>query len=675
MTLENFHRRRWLAGLSAVSFAVGLVPAARAEDPELFKLNGLPEVSVGVEAEGSTEQTKLSGSSSTYNFTSVTPLVGLHTTGSIYHPNLLTFDLSGDLGWGWDTTSSSGSGTGQSRSESTDLIRYLAELNLLAEKPYNASVFAAQDHTYRDYGSFDTYTVDATRYGGRMNWTADGFTLNADLGYRNEDASGLTDSSQLTETYFNFLGIHQRKFGETTVTLHANELENNLNYGNRQDTKNWSAGLSDSETFGVRKQFTASTGLSYGQSEYSGQQLDTLNASENLTINHRPNLDSYLMMNFNQNELRPISSTQVQGTVGVRHQLYESLTSVVEGHGTYQEDSASPGNSTFDQYGLRLSENYTKRLQSWGHLTVGAGAGVDHQDQNSSSGTLLTAAEPHQLYLPTSPGYQPQQGDLIRPQVIDATIVVSAGSDTLVYPTDYTIEHHGELTEIKLVTPASIHLQSLLQTNDNLAVTVTYQSESLGNNSYDTVNANVQVRLDLFNRFGVYGRVNWIDNNAPSAVLAQTLTDLVGGVDCHYKWFRTGAEYESYDSNFTRYQALRFFQNFDFALSGASSLGLDFNESFYNYSGSRDQSEYQFMSRYNLRLPMNLNWYLEGGALMQDTGLTDQVQGMARTGIGWRRGKLSLRVGYEFNTQSTRSGGFTEERVKHRVFTYLRRSF
>ena len=121
MNWGNFHHYRWLVGLSAVSFASGLVPAIRAEEPQWLKLNGLPEVSVGVEAESSTEQTKLSGGTSTYDFTSVTPLVGLHTTGSIYHPNLLTFDLSGDLGWGWDNTSSSGSGVTQTRNESEEL--------------------------------------------------------------------------------------------------------------------------------------------------------------------------------------------------------------------------------------------------------------------------------------------------------------------------------------------------------------------------------------------------------------------------------------------------------------------------------------------------------------------------------------------------------------------------
>ncbi len=673
MNLGCFHRYRWFAGLSVLGFAAGIAPAVRAEDPEWFKLNGLPEVSVGVEAEGSTEQTRVSGGSSTYDHTSVTPLVGLHTTGSIYHPNLLAFDLSGDLGWGWDNMTSGGPGSGQTRNESAELLRYLAQFNLLSAKPYNVSVFAAQDHTFRDYGTFNTYTVDANRYGGRINCNAGEFSLNADLGYRDETASGLTDSSQITETYFNFLGIHQRKSGQTTLSLHASELENVLNYGSRLDTSNWSAGLSDSETFGHRKQINAGTGLSYSQSDYSGQQIDTLNASENLLVNHRPNLDSYLMMNFNRSELNPIVSSRVQGTAGVRHQLYESLTSSLEGHGTHQEDTAAGGGSTFDQYGLGLSENYTKRLQSWGRLAVGTGLVVDHQDQDSSGAMLTTFAEPHQLYLSTSLGYHPVY--LNRPRVVDSTIVVSAGADTLANPADYTIVHSGELTEIKLVVPPGSHLQGLLQTNDNLSVTVTYQSDPVGSSSYDTFSANGQFRLDLFNRFGVYGRVNWLDNNAPPVVLTQTLTDLVGGVDYHRKWFRTGAELESYDSNFTRYQSLRLFQNFEFDLTGVSSLSLDFSQSFYTYPGSPDQSQYQFMARYNTLLPMSIKWYVEGGGLVQQVAGNQLVQGMARTGLGWTRGKLSLRAGYEFNSQSTAAGGWSEERIKHRFFTYLRRSF
>lgn len=671
MNWADFHRCRWLAGLSVAGFAAGLAPALRAQDTRWLQFNGLPQVSAGVEVEGSTERMKIGGGSSTYDELSVTPLVGLHTTGSIYHPNLLTFDLGGDLGWGWDNMTSSGSGANQTRNESTELLRYLAEFNLFSTKPYNASFFAAQDHTYRDYGSFNTYLVDATRYGGQMNWSDGAFTLNADLGYRNETATGLADSSEITELYLNFLGIHKRKYGQTTLTLQANQMDNVLNGGSSLDTTSWAVGISDSETFGHRHQISAGTGLTYSQSEFSSQRMDTLNVSENVLVHHRPKLDSYLTMNFNRSELQPITTaSRLQGTAGIQHQLYDSLASNLEGHGTHEEDIAATGNSTFDQYGLGLNENYTKRLQSWGRLAIGTGVIVDHQEQNSPVGLQTWFDEPHQIYQLSSPNYQKKFLDHPR---ISHVIEVKSGSYVLP-PADYQVVPSGDLAEIQIV-PLPSGTTAILMTNGTLAVTITYQSESLGSSAYDAFNFAAQIRLDLWDQVGIYGRLNWLDNNAPPEVLAQTLTDLVGGVDYKRKWFRTGAEYESYDSNFTQYQALRFFQNFDFVLTDASSLGFDLNQTFYHYPENGDQAQYQFMSRYNVRLPMSITWYLDGGALFQENPGNDQVQALARTGITWTRGKLSLRAGYEFNGQTTHAGSFTEERTKHYFFTYLRRSF
>ena len=43
MNWGDFHGCRWLIGLSAFGFASGLAPAIRAEEPDWFKLNGLPE--------------------------------------------------------------------------------------------------------------------------------------------------------------------------------------------------------------------------------------------------------------------------------------------------------------------------------------------------------------------------------------------------------------------------------------------------------------------------------------------------------------------------------------------------------------------------------------------------------------------------------------------------------
>jgi hypothetical protein len=142
--------------------------------------------------------------------------------------------------------------------------------------------------------------------------------------------------------------------------------------------------------------------------------------------------------------------------------------------------------------------------------------------------------------------------------------------------------------------------------HDFVTVSVAYQSQPSTSASFDTLNASAQIRLDLFDRFGIYGRMNWSDNNAPPEVLVQSLTDLVGGVDYHRRWFRAGAEYEDYDSNFSRYQAGRLYQGFNFQPTGASSLSVNFNESFYRYPANRSQDLYQALTRYNIRLSTSL---------------------------------------------------------------------
>ncbi len=675
MNFQDFQRYRLLAGVSAVGLAAGISPALNAQDIQWFQFYGLPEVSAGVDVDASTEQTRVSGSSGTYDHLYVMPVVGLHSTGYIYHPNLIFFDVTGETGWGWDEMTSSGGGSSQSSNENGNLLRYSAQFDVLASKPFNATVYASQDHTYQDYGSFDTYTVDANRYGTRLNWATDNLTLNADLGYRDETSTGLNDSSRITESYFNFVGIHRRKYGQTTLTLHADDLNNTVNSGLNFATTSLSAGISDSETFGESRQISAGTGLSYSHFEYSGQQEDTLNVTENVVVNHRRDLSSYLTMNFNRSELRPITTaTRGQASAGVRHQLYESLTSNLEGHASIEQDNAvSGGTSTFDNYGVSLSENYNKRLQSWGRLSIGTGVTVDHQDQHSPQGTQTIFGESHDIYLQTSPNYRPVY--LNEPQVIDSSVVVNVGSDTLVPSTDYTLVSSGQLTEVRLVVPPSAHVQSLLQTNDNLSVTVTYQCDALNQASYETVNFAAQVRLDLLGYLGLYARLNDLDNDAPAGVLAQTLRDLIGGVDFKRKWFRAGAEYEDYDSSYTQYRSLRFFQSIEFTLSDASMLGFDFNQSLYTYSGSRSQTQYDFKTHYNAKLPLNFTWYVEGGAFVQQLTGYNLVEGMARTGLSWVYGKLSVRAGYEYNIQSTTSGVWSEEREKNRFFTYLRRSF
>ena len=483
MKLPPIQRFRLAISLLAVGLMHRLAPWAHADEISWFRLYGLPEISAGMEIDASTESDHVSGTTSTYNTLFLTPTAGLRTTGSIYHPNLLYFDFSGELGWGWNQMTSSGPGNNQTINESDKLTRYQLQVDLLREKPYNASFFASEDHTYRDYGSFDTFAVDSERYGGRMDWNTASLNLHADYGYNDEKDTGLVDSSEVAETYFNFLGIHKRRTGQTTLVARWDQFDNILSLGGPLTTVNESVGIADSETIGSRQQTTIATGVSASHSEYSGQQLDTVNANGNVETKHSRNLSTFLIFNFEENYLHPATDTYVQGTAGVRHQLYDSLTSTLDAHGSYQDNNDSSGGSTTDLYGLGLSENYQKRIQNWGRLTMSLNLTGDHQDDTSSGDTFTAIGESHQLYLPTSPNYRPVY--LARPRVILNSIQVTAAGQLLVADTDYEVVNSGELTEVRLISPPSAHLQLLMGANDNLAVTISYQSESNNNAAFE----------------------------------------------------------------------------------------------------------------------------------------------------------------------------------------------
>jgi hypothetical protein len=661
--------RFWLPVVVSIVAALAALAQDDELEPRWLRLE-IPETSVGMEVEGLTESQNGGGLNSTHNQLSLVPDVGLQTRGSIYHPDLISFDLNGEFGWGWLSDSVNSSGSVTTRNENDTLLRYLAQINLLPAKPYNATFSAAQDHTYRTYDAFDSYTVDSTRYSGRFGWVTPALELNADMGYRDDNSSGLNGSSDVVENYLNLYGTQKRQNAQSTLTYRYDQFDNTINSSNRQTSVFNSVGLSDSETFGSRQQINASTSAGYSEAQYSSQQTETITANENVTVKNGPKLDSYLMFNFSDSRMSPADASVLQGTLGVRHQLYDSLTTTFDVHGNYDNSSSSSSSATDDRYGVGLREDYNKRLGDWGHLSLGGSIVADHEDHYSSGGVLTVVDEQH--YLTNSPAF------LNNPKVITSTIQVRSYTDGTIYVegADYTIVQAGELTGIAAV-PGSVNVNL-----HGSEVLVNYQSDSLYNASFETFNSGAQIRLDLFNQFGIYGRLNWVDNNAPPQALAETLTDLTGGMDYTWRWIHASAEYEDYNSNFSQYKAWRFLQSFNYQLSSASRCGLDFSQNFYRYSDNLNQDQYQFIARYNTQFDFPLAWFVEGGYDIYNMSATDQNSAFARTGLTWSRGKLNVRAGYEYNYQTSTTQATTpttapttQQNERNYFFVYLKRSF
>src|SRR6185369_4203290 len=154
-------------------------------------------------------------------------------------------------------------------------------------------------------------------------------------------------------------------------------------------------------------------------------------------------------LNYNRNNSDQVTSSVFQGIGGVRHHLYESLNSTADLHGTYDE-STSPGSwSKSDRFGAGLREDYTKRIGSFGRLSLGGGVVVDHEDHDSSGTVLTTIDESHQLFLTTSPSYRPAY--LNNPRVILPTIEVRGQNGVPAQEfLDYQVIPVGERVEIRL---------------------------------------------------------------------------------------------------------------------------------------------------------------------------------------------------------------------------------
>ena len=662
---------RWLLRLGVL---LGAVPAfGQSNDPDepqwlrLDTPNAMMDV--GVDVEGLNENLSQSGPSSNHHYLSVIPLVGGSLQGSIYHPNLVSFDMSaeGGYGWMWDTTTSD-PGTTTVRNEKQNLLRFFTQINFLDSKPYHAAFTAAQDHTYRNYDFFNTATVDTLRYNGLMSWKTGGFDLVANAGYRQEQSSSLNGYSSIADTYLNFNGTHTRDSGSSALVYGFDQYANQLNAEPVQNSVNNYISISDSETFGSRKQINTTAGINFSEYEYFAAKTDSVNANGHATVNHTPDLDSFCTLNYTHNSVDPAVSSIFQGVVGLRHRLYESLLSTLDVHGT-TDNSSSRGNSIAnDRYGVGLREDYTKKLGDTSRLNVGGGIIIDHEDHETTGMVLTTIDEQHTLFLTTSPSYRPAY--LNNPRAIPSSIQVRTQTGIpATLNLDYQLIPVGELTEVRLIIGSTV-----LQNGG--AVMVTYQSLPPPSSSYQALNGFAQIRFDFFNLFGVYGRLNWLDNNAPPSVMAETLTDVVAGADLSWRWARAGAEYEDFNSNFAQYKDWRFFENFSFQPGETVTLGVDFNQIFYQYPDGRRNNQYQFIGRFNSQLTPWLWWNVEGGYYKQSIFGDEQNLVAARTDLTCGRGKLNLKTGYQYNYQQTRQqGGDPELRDRNYFYVTLRRYF
>jgi hypothetical protein len=661
--------RFWLAAVALVWPAAVLraQPPGRETGYEFQWFNAyLQQKFLGIEVEAEDETSRLNGGSAPYHrdHVYIAPTVGLELEGSVYHPNLLSVHLMTEIGASWqEQTLSAPNNVNPAGTETRTqfLGRYDAELQFLKQQPYAVYFTAARDHNNRQYDFFNRATVDTERYGLRTGYN-DGpvpFTVT----FRNwvEDVNSFLRPSHLEETTVSLDARNERSGGDhTTLSYKFDQYARRERGTFLEEGTYHTVNVSDLENLGGRGRTKLNSILFFNQLDTRTTSSRSLNVQEQLRTEHSERLQSDYLYRFDNLSLAPAETLSHSGQATLYHRLYDNLSSSLDAHG-YTLDSSSP-NSTYStvRYGVGLSEGYTRRLGTWGRLTLGNNLHYDQTRQNSTGQYVSVMREPHTL----TDGIITY---LNQPRVLLSSVrVTDVNGMEYQLLLDYTLIEHGELIEIRRVPFTST-------ITNGAAIWVDYQVLASPADSYSTLANQCSFRLDLFQDLvGLYARLNTVENYGGHSLVLQNVFDVVAGVECSWRWARVGAEYEDYQSTLASFTTKRLFQSLTFDLDEGLNLNFNFDEQWTTFLDSGiERASYNANSRLRTQLTSHLFWENEGGVRFDRGPGFDQTLFVARSGLTYLRGELAVKIDYDFQDQDYLGG----KRERHFVTLRVRRTF
>ncbi len=171
--------------------------------------------------------------------------------------------------------------------------------------------------------------------------------------------------------------------------------------------------------------------------------LQQLDISETIRFQILPSLSSSAAYSFNERHRQGQVFVTTSGTLGLWHQLYQSLTTNISSGATINRLPTGKRLS----YTMALGLNYRKNLIGGGRLLGRYSRAYQRQDNAFNERELEIADERHvgRIGVPFA---------LLEPHVIVGTVLVTDQSQVVIYEenVDYTIDHLGDLAEIT-VTP------------------------------------------------------------------------------------------------------------------------------------------------------------------------------------------------------------------------------
>jgi hypothetical protein len=593
------------------------------------------------------------------------PGMGIGWNNFLYHPDLFTFSLLAEPSYVWQQVN----GTGYANNQETILLNGLFTGMLLREKPYATTISYASSHDDVHYDFFNSATSDTETWGVVTGYHEGPVPVVLTFQKSNTDTVGFSQETVTDQINVNLHARNERKKQDATD---LNYQFSQLNYDTHYQLASFSTensyqqvSLTDSEHF---EKSTLNSMFRYYDLASSHSASQNLNASVGYNLEHTPHLHSFYNYSFSDYSGNGSDSIENYATAGLGHQLYESLASSVNIHGSMLNSSSF--GSTLDSvtYGAGGSVDYAKRLGDWARLSLGNGVGYDVTDQQVSGSELFIADESYNV-----PTTGPMIIRLKSPRAISVSSVKKNNVD--LSPGEYTVVQTSDPWQIQFFSGGPNNVQP----GDAITVSYTVLSNPSGSYSVFTDNAHISLRF-WREQAEIYASYNFTDNQANSAgFLLQNVQQFEAGARLDWRGFRAQASYTDQHSTLYSYQSLTLSEGYSTPVSLHSTVGIDLSQQWSIYppgSGtSTNQTQtatfYNYMVHYEWRPTSELNWHVEVGYQQQAGIGYDQNLFAVRTYLNWLVGKLEFRLGYEHDNQQ-----YTlEARERDLVFLRMRRNF
>ncbi len=457
--------------------------------------------------------------------------IELETDGWVYNPALLMYKVGFEPEWEQRMEKHTSLGR---ESRNFFIPSYLGDLTFLQYKPYTLNLFARR-YTSPLRSAFTEKTETETETYG-ANLMLKHRVLPTTLSYTHFDSeeTGFFESEEDRDD-FRLSVRHPRKNSDTRLNatysdnIRTTEVVKTAEEITTRVKTSYNDIRNHYDLAGDGRKVLSSL-ASYRWTESNSIKTSDFGVSENFRWKHEKNLSSDYWIGYNKSRSEDFERGTTSFGAGLRHLLYENLTTSLKGHGSLSDFTGG----SEDIYGGSLNFDYRRRIP-WGMLNLNMGHDYKVTERDVAEQFIQVIDESHIL----------RTGDvtLLENENVDInSIIVSDTTGTIVYveDVDYTITVIDSFVRISRTTFGSIA--------DGQEVLVDYIY--LSKPGYDdfTFGQSYGINLDLWSALGLYYRYSHIRQSFLSGTRPDELIDdtiHAAGIRLDWRWSSTGLSYEN----------------------------------------------------------------------------------------------------------------------------------